>query len=64
MFIEKLGQLRKIGFVLDYCLVGYMGEGKNVEFVIEVFIEFYKRGFKVQIIFYGGLEECLVELQN
>ena len=64
MFTEKLGQLRKIGPVLDYCLVGHMGEGKNVELVIEAFIELYKRGSKAQITFYGGSEERLAELQN
>ena len=42
MFTEKLGRLRKIGPVLDYCLVGHMGEGKNVELAIEAFIELYK----------------------
>jgi len=50
--------------VLDYCLVGHMGEGKNVELVIEAFIELYKRGSKVQITFYGGTEERLEELRN
>ena len=64
MFTEKLGQLRKIGPVLDYCLVGHVGEGKNVELVIEAFIELYKRGSKAQITFYGGSEERLAELQN
>ena len=64
MFTEKVGQLRKIGPVLDYCLVGHMGEGKNVELVIEAFIELYKRGSKAQITFYGGSEERLAELQN
>ena len=64
MFTEKLGQLRQIGPVLDYCLVGHMGEGKNVELVIEAFIELYKRGSKAQITFYGGSEERLAELQN
>ena len=64
MFTEKLGQLRKIGPVLDYCLVDHMGEGKNVELVIEAFIELYKRGSKAQITFYGGSEERLAELQN
>ena len=49
---------------MDYCLVGHMGEGKNVEFVIEAFIELYKRGSKAQITFYGGSEERLAELQN
>lgn len=64
MFTEKLGQLRQIGPVLDYCLVGHMGEGKNVELVIETFIELYKRGSKAQITFYGGSDERLAELQN
>ena len=41
-----------------------MGEGKNVELVIEAFIELYKRGSKAQITFYGGSEERLAELQN
>lgn len=49
---------------MDYCLVGHMGEGKNVELVIEAFIELYKRGSKAQITFYGGSEERLAELQN
>ena len=44
--------------------MGHMGEGKNVELVIEAFIELYKRGFKAQITFYGGSEERLAELQN
>lgn len=64
MFTEKFGQLRKIGPVLAYCLVGHMGEGKNVELVIEVFIELYKRGSKAQITFYGGTVERLEELRN
>ena len=41
-----------------------MGEGKNVELVIEAFIELYKRGSKAQITFYGGTEERLEELRN
>ena len=41
-----------------------MGEGKNVELVIEAFIELYKRGSEAQITFYGGAEERLAELQN
>ena len=49
---------------MDYCLVGHMGEGKNVELVIEAFIELYKRGSEAQITFYGGAEERLAELQN
>ena len=44
--------------------MGHMGEGKNVELVIEAFIELYKRGSKAQITFYGGSEERLAELQN
>ena len=64
MFTEKLGQLRQIGPVLDYCLVGHMGEGKNVDLAIEAFIELYKRGSEAQITFYGGTEERLEELRN
>ena len=64
MFTEDPGQIKEMGPVLDYCLVGHMGEGKNVEFVIEAFIELYKRGSKAQITFYGGTEERLEELRN
>jgi len=64
MFTENPGQIKEVGPVLDYCLVGHMGEGKNVELVIEAFIELYKRGSKAQITFYGGTEERLEELRN
>ena len=64
MFTEDPGQIKEVGPVLDYCLVGHMGEGKNVELVIEAFIELYRRGSKAQITFYGGSEERLAELQN
>lgn len=64
MFSEKLGELRHIGPVLDYCLVGHMGEIKNVGLVIEVFNELYKKGSNVEITFYGGSETRIQELRN
>ena len=64
MFTEKFGQVRNIGPVLDYCLVGHMEKIKNINFIIEVFIELFKRGSNVQITFYGGSEKKIQELRE
>ena len=64
MFTENPGRIKEVGPVLDYCLVGHMGESKNVEFVIETFIALYQRGSKARMTFYGGTEERLEALRN
>ena len=64
IFTEKKGEVKDIGPILDYCLVGHMEEIKNIDLVIEVFTELYKRGSNVHITFYGGSEKRLQQLRN
>ena len=64
IFTEKKGKVKEIGPVLDYCLVGHMEEIKNIDLIIEVFTELYKRGSNVNITFYGGSEKRLQQLRN
>ena len=63
MVTENFAEVKNIGSVTDYCLVGNMQELKNVELVIKVFIQLYNLGSKAKITFYGGTEERLNELK-
>ena len=60
---ENFAEVKNIGPVTDYCLVGNMQELKNVELVIKTFIQMYNLGSKAKITFYGGTEERLTELK-
>ena len=42
MITENFAEEQNIGPVTDYCLVGNMQELKNVELIIEAFIELYR----------------------
>ena len=64
MVTENFAEVKNIGPVTDYCLVGNMQELKNVELVIKTFIQLYNLGSKAQITFYGGTEERLAELKD
>lgn len=64
MFTENPGNKEHIGPITNYCLVGNMNEAKNVEYVIETFIELYNRGSKAHITFYGGSKERLKQLKQ
>jgi len=55
---------KKIGPVINYCVVGNMSELKNVEWIIEVFIALYLAGSKATVTFYGGSEERIEELKR
>ena len=64
MVTENFAEVKNIGPVTDYCLVGNMQELKNVELVIRAFIQLYNLGLKAKITFYGGTEERLTELKE
>ena len=63
MVTENFAEVKNIGPVTDYCLVGNMQELKNVELVIKTFIQLYNLGSNTKITFYGGTEERLTELK-
>ena len=63
MATENFAEVKNIGPVTDYCLVGNMQELKNVELVIKTFIQLYNLGSKARVTFYGGTEERLAELK-
>ena len=63
MVTENFAEVKNIGPVTDYCLVGNMQELKNVELVIKTCSQVYNLGSKAKITFYGGTEERLSELK-
>lgn len=64
MFTDNYVDEREVEPILDYCLVGHMGEIKNVEFVIASFIKLYNLGSKVRLTLYGGNPQRIEELKS
>lgn len=64
MFTENYAEVSEVGPILDYCLVGHMGEVKNVEFAINAFIKLYNLGSNVKLTLYGGSFERIEELKS
>ena len=59
MITENFAEEQNIGPVTDYCLVGNMQELKNVELIIEAFIELYRQGSNAKVTFYEGTKKRL-----
>lgn len=59
MITKNFAEEQNIGPVTDYCLVGNIQELKNVELIIEAFIELYRQGLNAKVTFYEGTKKRL-----